>query len=164
VKQITPFLWFDSEAEAAANFYVSLFPNSKVQGVTRYGQAGPREAGAVMTVDFELNGQPFTALNGGPEFQFSEAISFLVHCETQEEVDELWEKLSDGGEKGPCGWLKDRYGVSWQVVPTLLEELIRDPDREKAQRVMRAMMQMGKIEIEPLKQAAAETEPASARS
>jgi predicted 3-demethylubiquinone-9 3-methyltransferase (glyoxalase superfamily) len=153
VKHITPFLWFDSEAEEAANFYVSLFPNSKIEGVTRYGEASPGEPGSVMTVDFELNGQPFVALNGGPEFQFTEAISFLVHCETQEEVDNFWEKFSEGGEKGPCGWLRDRYGVSWQVVPTLLEELIRDPDPEKSQRVMKAMMEMGKIEIEPLRRA-----------
>jgi predicted 3-demethylubiquinone-9 3-methyltransferase (glyoxalase superfamily) len=163
VKHITPFLWFDSEAEEAASFYVSLIPNSKIRGVTRYGEAGPREAGTVMTVDFELNGQSFVALNGGPEFRFTEAVSFLINCETQEEVDELWEKLSDGGEKGPCGWLKDRYGLSWQVVPTILEELIRDPDREKAQRVMEAMFQMSKIEIEPLKRAyAGEEQPAPA--
>src|ERR671932_209246 len=153
VKGITPFLWYDSEAEEAANFYVSLFPNSKVNGVTRYGEAGPREAGTVMTVDFELDGRPFVALNGGPEFKFTEAVSFLVTCETQEEVDELWEKPSEGGEKGPCGWLKDKYGVSWQVVPMLLEQMIRDPDPEKSQRVMNTMLEMGKIEIEPLKRA-----------
>jgi predicted 3-demethylubiquinone-9 3-methyltransferase (glyoxalase superfamily) len=154
VKGITACLWFDDEGEEAANFYVSLIPNSKINGVTRYGEAGPRDAGKVMTVDFELQGRPFLALNGGPDFKFNEAISFVINCETQEEVDELWEKLSDGGEKGPCGWLKDRYGVSWQVVPTILDELIRDPDQEKAQRVMQAMLQMGKIEIEPLKRAA----------
>jgi predicted 3-demethylubiquinone-9 3-methyltransferase (glyoxalase superfamily) len=151
VKHITPFLWFDDQAEDAAAFYTSVIPNSKISGVTRYGEAGPREPGMVMTVDFELNGQQFVALNGSPEFHFTEAVSFLVNCETQEEVDELWEKLSEGGEKGPCGWLKDRWGLSWQVVPTILEELIRDPDPEKSQRVMKAMMQMGKIEIEPLK-------------
>jgi predicted 3-demethylubiquinone-9 3-methyltransferase (glyoxalase superfamily) len=118
-----------------------------------------------MTVDFELNGQKFVALNGGPQFQFTEAVSFLINCETQEEVDELWEKLSEGGEKGPCGWLKDRYGLSWQIVPTILEELIRDPDQAKSQRVMQAMLQMSKIEIEPLKRAAAEEEqPAAART
>ena len=161
---ITPCLWFDKEGEEAANFYVSLFPNSKITGVTRYGEAGPRDAGTVMTVDFELQGRPFVALNGGPEFKFTEAVSFMISCETQKEVDELWEKLSDGGEKGPCGWLKDRYGVSWQVVPTILDELIRDADQEKAQRVMQAMLQMGKIEIEPLKRAAEGQEAASARA
>jgi predicted 3-demethylubiquinone-9 3-methyltransferase (glyoxalase superfamily) len=162
VKHITPFLWFDTEAEEAASFYVSVVPNSRIRGLTRYGEAGPREAGTVMTVDFELNGQPFVALNGGPEFRFTEAVSFLINCETQEEVDELWEKLSEGGEKGPCGWLKDRFGLSWQVVPTILEELIRDPDHEKAQRVMEAMFQMSKIEIEPLKRAyAGEEQPAA---
>ena len=165
MKGITPFLWFDNQAEEAANLYVSLFPNSKIHGVTRHGEAGPGEPGSVMTVDFELDGRPFVALNGGPQFQFTEAISFLINCENQDEVDELWEKLSDGGEKGPCGWLKDRYGVSWQVVPTLLEEYIRDPDPEKSQRVMQAMMQMGKIEIEPLKRAyEGEEQPAPARS
>jgi predicted 3-demethylubiquinone-9 3-methyltransferase (glyoxalase superfamily) len=153
VQGITPFLWFDDQAEEAANLYVSLFPNSKVQGVTRHGEAGPGEPGTVMTVDFELDGRPFVALNGGPQFKFTEAISFVINCETQEEVDELWEKLSEGGEKGPCGWLKDKYGVSWQVVPILLEQLIRDPDPEKSQRVMKAMLEMGKIEIEPLKRA-----------
>jgi predicted 3-demethylubiquinone-9 3-methyltransferase (glyoxalase superfamily) len=154
VQGITPFLWYENEAEEAANFYVSLFPNSKIRGVTRYPEGSPGEAGTVMTVDFELNGQPFVALNGGPEFKFTEAVSFLINCETQEEVDELWERLSaDGGEQGPCGWLKDKYGLSWQVVPTRLEELIRDPDPEKSQRVMQAMMQMGKIEIEPLERA-----------
>jgi predicted 3-demethylubiquinone-9 3-methyltransferase (glyoxalase superfamily) len=165
VKHITPFLWFDQEAEDAARLYTSLIPNSKIKGVTRYGEAGPGKAGSVMTVDFELNGQPFVALNGGPEFQFTEAVSFLINCETQDEVDELWEKLSEGGEKGPCGWLKDRYGLSWQIVPTILEELIRDPDQEKAQRVMQAMLQMRKIEIEPLLRAAAgEEQPATART
>ena len=154
MKHVTPFLWFDTEAEDAAKLYTSLIPNSKINGVRHYGEAGPREAGTVMTVDFELNGQKFVALNGGPEFTFTEAVSFVINCETQDEVDELWEKLSEGGEKGPCGWLKDRYGLSWQVVPTILLELISDPDQEKAQRVMAAMMQMGKIEIEPLQRAA----------
>jgi len=163
VKHITPFLWFDKEAEDAAKLYTSLIPNSKINGVTHYGEAGPREPGTVMTVDFELNGQKFVALNGGPEFQFTEAVSFILSCETQDEVDDLWEKLSEGGEQGPCGWLKDRYGLSWQVVPTILEELIRDPDQERSQRVMAAMMQMGKIEIEPLKRAA-EGETASTRA
>ena len=155
MKGITPFLWFDREAEEAANFYVSTIPNSKINGITRYGDAGPREAGMVMTVDFELDGQRLVALNGGPEYKFSGAVSFVLNCETQEEVDELWEKLGEGGERGPCGWLTDKYGLTWQVVPTRLEELIRDPDPETSQRVMAAMMQMGKLEIEPLERAAA---------
>ena len=153
MKHITPFLWFDKEAEDAAKLYTSVIPNSNITGVTHYGEAGPREPGMIMTVDFELNGQKFVALNGGPDFKFNEAVSFVLNCETQDEVDELWEKLSDGGEQGPCGWLKDRYGLSWQVVPTILLELIQDPDQEKAQRVMAAMLQMGKLEIEPLRQA-----------
>src|SRR6266511_1458658 len=153
MQTIDPFLWFDTQAEEAANFYTSLFPNSKILTVTRYGEAGPGEAGSVMTVDFELNGQEFVALNGGPRFKFTEAVSFLVNCETQEEVDDFWEKLSEGGEKGPCGWLKDKYGLSWQVVPTALGELLSDPDPEKSQRVMKAMLEMGKIEIEPLQRA-----------
>jgi predicted 3-demethylubiquinone-9 3-methyltransferase (glyoxalase superfamily) len=155
VKGITPFLWFDTEAEEAANFYVSTIPNSKIHGITRYGEAGPREAGMVMTVDFELDGQRLVALNGGPEYTFSGAVSFVLNCETQEEVDELWEKLGEGGQHHPCGWLTDKYGLTWQVVPARLEELIRDPDPEKSQRVMAAMMQMGKLEIEPLERAAA---------
>jgi predicted 3-demethylubiquinone-9 3-methyltransferase (glyoxalase superfamily) len=159
MKGITPFLWFDDKAEEAASFYTSLFPNSRIVHVTPYGDAGPGEAGTTMTVDFELDGQAFTALNGGPEFTFTEAISFLVNCETQDEIDQLWERLAEGGEQGPCGWLKDRYGVSWQIVPTLLEELVRDPDREKSQRVMTAMLQMRKIEIEPLRRAAEGLEP-----
>jgi predicted 3-demethylubiquinone-9 3-methyltransferase (glyoxalase superfamily) len=150
VKQITPFLWFDKEAEDAANFYVSVFPNSKLGRIARYGEAGPGEPGAVMTVEFELNGLRFVALNGGPQYKFTEAVSFFINCETQEEVDNYWEKLSEGGEEGPCGWLKDRYGLSWQVVPTVLLELLNDPDQAKAQRVMSAMLQMRKIEIEPL--------------
>ncbi|HYX76699.1 MAG TPA: VOC family protein [Gaiellaceae bacterium] len=153
MKQITPFLWFDKEAEEAANFYVSVFPNSKLGSVARYGEAGPGEPGSVMTVEFELNGLRFVALNGSPEFKFTEAISFVINCETQEEVDDYWAKLSDGGEEGPCGWLKDRYGLSWQVVPTVLIELLKDPDPAKGQRVMAAMLQMGKIEIEPLRRA-----------
>ena len=165
MRRINPFLWFDDQAEEAAGFYVSVFPNSKILGVTRYGEAGPGEPGTVMTVDFELNGQPFVALNGGPEFTFTDAVSFLVECETQEEVDEYWERLAEGGEHGPCGWLKDRFGLSWQVVPVVLEELIRDADPEKSQRVMRAMLQMGKIEIEPLRRAYEGTaDPAPARS
>jgi predicted 3-demethylubiquinone-9 3-methyltransferase (glyoxalase superfamily) len=153
VQGITPFLWFDSEAEEAANFYTSVFPNSRILKTTRYGEAGPREAGSVMTVDFELDGRDFVALNGGPEFTFTEAVSFLVNCEDQDEVDELWDQLSEGGEKGPCGWLKDKYGLSWQVVPIVLSELLSDPDPAKSQRVTQAMLQMSKLEIEPLRRA-----------
>jgi predicted 3-demethylubiquinone-9 3-methyltransferase (glyoxalase superfamily) len=152
---ITPCLWFDTEGEEAANFYASVFPNSTIRDVSRYGEAGPRAAGSVMTVSFELDGQPFVALNGGPQFTFSEAISFQVSCKNQQEVDTYWSKLSDGGEEGPCGWLKDRYGVSWQIVPTALPELLGDPDREKSQRVMRAMLEMKKIQIDELERAAA---------
>ena len=156
MQRITPCLWFDTEGEAAAELYTSVFPNSKVDRVTRYGSAGPRDEGTVMTVEFELDGQPFVALNGGPDFTFSEAISFQVDCKDQEEVDYYWNALSEGGEEGPCGWLKDRYGVSWQIVPTVLLELLADPDREKSQRVMAAMLKMGKIEIDALEQAAAQ--------
>ena len=152
---LTPFLWFDTEAEEAAEHYTSIFPNSQITEVARYGSAGPREAGSVMTVAFELDGQRFVALNGGPEFTFSEAISFVVNCETQAEVDEYWSKLSDGGEEGPCGWLKDRFGLSWQIVPARLMELLSDPDKERAQRAMAAMLTMGKIQIDELEQAAA---------
>jgi len=161
VQKITPFLWFDNQAEEAAEFYTSLFENSKILEVSHYGETGPGTPGTVMTVSFELDGQRLTALNGGPEFKFTEAISFLINCQTQEEVDELWEKLSDGGEKGPCGWLKDKYGLSWQVVPTVLFELLGDPDQEKSQRVMQAMLQMSKIEIEPLRRAHAGEEVAA---
>ena len=150
----TPMLWFDTEAEQAAEFYTSVFPNSKIVDVTHYGSAGPRREGMVMTVAFELDGQKFVALNGGPDFSFSEAISFVVYCETQEEVDTYWEALSDGGEEGPCGWLKDRFGLSWQVTPTALPRLLGDPDTQKAQRVMTAMLQMKKIDIETLERAA----------
>ncbi len=153
MKKITPFLWFDGKAEEAMNFYVSLFKNSKVVSITRYGEAGPGPKGTVMTAAFQLNGQEFTALNGGPQFTFSPAISFVVNCETQQEVDELWEKLSEGGEKQVCGWLKDKYGLSWQVVPTVLVEMLQDKDPEKADRVMKAMLQMGKIDIKTLQQA-----------
>jgi predicted 3-demethylubiquinone-9 3-methyltransferase (glyoxalase superfamily) len=152
---ITPFLWFDTEAEDAAKLYTSVFPNSRVVEVSRYGSAGPRPEGTVMTVAFELDGRRFTALNGGPEFSFTEAVSFSVSCDDQEEVDHYWSKLSEGGEEGPCGWLKDRFGLSWQIVPRRLPELLGDPDREKSQRVMAAMLKMGKIEIEELEQAAA---------
>jgi predicted 3-demethylubiquinone-9 3-methyltransferase (glyoxalase superfamily) len=157
--EITPWLWFDTEGEEAANFYTSVFPNSRILEVTRYGSAGPRPEGTVMNVTFELDGQKFGALNGGPEFSFSEAISFMVSCKDQDEVDTYWETLSEGGEKGPCGWLKDKYGVSWQIVPTALDELLSDPDREKSQRVMEAMLQMGKIDIAGLERAA-ERQPA----
>lgn len=152
--KITPCLWFDAEGEEAATFYTSIFKNSRILQVTRYGSAGPRPEGMVMTVNFELGGQEFLALNGGPEFTFNEAISFQVNCESQEEVDEFWTKLSDGGEEGPCGWLKDRYGVSWQIVPTVLDELIRDSDPEKSQRAMKAMLGMRKIDIAELRRAA----------
>ena len=147
-------LWFDTEGEEAAEFYTSVFPSSRILNVSHYGEAGPRPAGTVMTVSFELNGQKFLALNGGPQFEFTEAISFQVMCKGQEEVDEYWRKLSEGGEEGPCGWLKDRFGLSWQIVPTRLPELLGDPDRERAQRVMAAMLQMGKIEIPELEAAA----------
>src|SRR5919202_953966 len=136
---ITPCLWFDTEAEEAAEFYTSVFPNSRIVEVTRYGSAGPRPEGMVMTAAFELDGQRLVALNGGPDFKFNEAVSFLVDCKDQAEVDTYWEALSDGGEQGPCGWLKDRFGLSWQIVPTVLEELVRDADREKSQRVMATM-------------------------
>jgi predicted 3-demethylubiquinone-9 3-methyltransferase (glyoxalase superfamily) len=153
--KITPFLWFDTEAEEAAGHYTSIFPNSRITEVTHYGSAGPSEAGTVMTVAFELDGQPFIALNGGPEYRFTEAVSFSVSCETQAEVDEYWTKLSDGGEEGPCGWLKDRYGLSWQIVPTRLIELLKDPDQGRAQRAMAAMLKMNKLQIDELEQAAA---------
>jgi predicted 3-demethylubiquinone-9 3-methyltransferase (glyoxalase superfamily) len=153
--KITPCLWFDTQGEEAAKFYTSVFPNSRIVEVTRYGSAGPRREGLVMTVTFELDGQLFTALNGGPDFTFNEAISFEVGCETQEEVDFYWSTLSEGGEEGPCGWLKDRFGVSWQIIPAVLPRLIADPVREKAQRVMAAMLQMRKIEIDELERAAA---------
>jgi predicted 3-demethylubiquinone-9 3-methyltransferase (glyoxalase superfamily) len=156
MQKITPFLWFDTEGEAAARFYTSVFPNSKIVDVAHYGSAGPREEGSVMTVSFELDGQRFVALNGGPEFKFNEAISFEVECETQAEVDMFWNTLSEGGEEGPCGWLKDKFGVSWQIVPRVLVELISDPDREKSQRVMEAMLKMKKIEIDALERAAAQ--------
>ncbi len=153
MQKIVTFLWFDDQAEEAANHYVSIFPDSRILGVSRYGDAGPRPKGTVMVVKFELAGQQFEALNGGPEFAFTEAVSLHVNCETQEEVDTLWEKLSDGGEKGPCGWLKDRYGLSWQIVPTVLEKLLQDPDAEKANRAMQAMLQMGKLDIAALRRA-----------
>lgn len=153
--KITPFLWFDGQAEEAANLYVSIFKNSKITQVQRYGEAGPGVPGSVMVIGFELDGQQFTALNGGPQFTFTEAISLYANCESQEEVDDLWEKLTaGGGEPGQCGWLKDRYGVSWQIVPTQLPELLAQPDPEKANRVMEAMLKMSKIDIKTLEDAA----------
>lgn len=153
---ITPFLWFDDNAEQAAELYTSIFPESSIISISRYGEVGPGPAGTAMTVNFRLQGLEFTALNGGPQYKFTEAISFVVPCETQEEVDEYWEKLSEGGEEGPCGWLKDRFGLSWQIVPSVLEELLTDPDPVRAQNAMKAMLQMGKIDIEGLKRAASE--------
>ena len=153
MQKITPFLWFDGNAEEAINFYVSIFKNSKVLSVARYGEAGPGPKGSVMTASFQLDGQEFVALNGGPQFKFTEAISFWVRCETQEEIDEMWEKLSAGGAKSRCGWLKDKYGLSWQVVPPILGEMLQDKDAKKSQRVMAAMMQMDKIDISLLKKA-----------
>jgi predicted 3-demethylubiquinone-9 3-methyltransferase (glyoxalase superfamily) len=153
--KVTPFLWFDTESEPAAELYTSVFPNSKILEVTRYGSAGPREEGLAMTVSFELDGQRVVALNGGSDFQLSEAFSFSIDCDDQDEVDYYWEKLGEGGEHGPCGWLKDRFGLSWQVVPRRLMELLSDRDKEKAQRVMAAMLQMGKIEVDELERAAA---------
>jgi len=160
MQKITPCLWFDNQAEEAVNFYVSIFKNSKVGNIARYGEAGAevsgRPKGSVMTVIFELDGQEFMALNGGPIFKFTEAISFIVNCETQEKIDEMWEKLSKGGEKGQCGWLKDKYGLSWQIVPPVLSEMVQDKDVEKSERVMKAMLQMKKLDIKKLKQAYAQ--------
>jgi predicted 3-demethylubiquinone-9 3-methyltransferase (glyoxalase superfamily) len=153
MQKITPFLWFDGKAEEAMNFYVSIFRNSKAGRVTRYGEGGPGPKGTVMSATFILDGQEFFALNGGPQFAFSEAISFFVDCKTQKEVDELWEKLSEGGVKQRCGWLKDKYGLSWQIVPSVLGKMLQDKNAEKAKRVMQAMMQMNKIDIKRLKQA-----------
>ena len=153
MQKITPFLWFDTEAEEAARFYTSVFPNSRIVDTAYYTEGAPRPAGMVMTVVFELDGQRFVALNGGPEFTFTEAVSFSVNCKTQEEVDEFWEKLSDGGEQGPCGWLKDRYGLSWQINPGVLGQMLQDEDPEKARRVMEAMLKMSKIEIAELERA-----------
>jgi predicted 3-demethylubiquinone-9 3-methyltransferase (glyoxalase superfamily) len=153
MQKITPFLWFDNQAEEAMNFYVSIFKNSKTGKIMRYGDAGPGPKGSVMVASFELDGQQFTALNGGPLFKFTEAVSFVVDCKSQEEVDELWEKLSEGGEKGQCGWLKDKFGLSWQIVPSVLIELMGDPDPEKSKRVTEAMLQMTKIDIAKLRQA-----------
>ena len=157
MQKITPCLWFDDKAEEAATFYTAIFKNSKIVNIARYGDAGAqvsgRPKGTVMTVAFQLEGQEFVALNGGPQFKFTEAISFVVNCQTQEEVDEYWEKLSDRGQEVQCGWLKDKYGLSWQIVPTILGEMLNDPDPKKAERVMKAMLQMKKIDIKGLKQA-----------
>jgi predicted 3-demethylubiquinone-9 3-methyltransferase (glyoxalase superfamily) len=154
MSKITPFLWFDNNAEDAINFYRSIFKNSNVYDISRYGEGSPFPAGTLMSATFELEGQKFMALNAGPQFKFTEAISFFVNCETQAEVDELWAKLTaDGGEEGPCGWLKDKFGLSWQIIPKRLGELMGDPDPAKAQRVMQAMFQMKKIEIAKLQEA-----------
>jgi predicted 3-demethylubiquinone-9 3-methyltransferase (glyoxalase superfamily) len=152
-KKITTFLTYDGQAEEAANLYTSVFPNSKITSTRRYGAAGPGEEGSLMTATFELDGQEFMALNGGPSFTFAQGFSLFVDCETQEEVDQLWEKLSEGGEPGRCGWLTDKFGVSWQIIPKALGELLGDEDRKKANRVMNAMLQMGKIEIAGLRKA-----------
>lgn len=160
MQKITPFLWFDDKAEEAADFYISIFKNSTMGRITRYGEAGPRPKGTVMSVTFQLEGQEFFALNGGPHYKFTPAISLFVDCKSQEEVDELWEKLSAGGRKDRCGWLTDKFGLSWQIIPSVLGELLNDKDAEKSQRVMKAMLKMDKIEIDALKQAAS----ASSRS
>lgn len=157
MQKINPCLWFDNRAEEAAKFYVSIFKNSKVGKITRYGKAGAevsgRPQGTVMTATFEIEGQEFVAINGGPQFKFTEAISFVVNCETQKEIDEMWERLSQGGKEGQCGWLKDKYGLSWQIVPPVLGELLQDKDANKSERVMEAMLQMNKLDIKKLKQA-----------
>jgi predicted 3-demethylubiquinone-9 3-methyltransferase (glyoxalase superfamily) len=153
MQKITPFLWFDGKAEEAMNFYISIFKNSKVGRVTRYGEGGPGPKGTVMSATFQLEGQEFMALNGGPQFRFTPAISFFVNCETQQEVDELWEKLSEGGKKDRCGWLKDKYGLSWQIIPSALGRMLGDKDPEKSKRVMEAMLQMDKIDIKGLREA-----------
>lgn len=153
MQKITPFLWYDNQAEAAANFYCSIFKNSKITSTARYGEGGPGPKGSVMTVAFELDGQPFTALNGGPHFKFTEAVSFVVNCETQAEVDRYWERLLEGGQPSQCGWLKDQYGLSWQIVPNVLMEMLQDKDSQKSQRVMAAMMKMIKLDIATLREA-----------
>jgi len=153
MQKITTFLWFDNNAEEAANFYVSIFKNSKVGTISRYGDATPGPKGTVLTVAFELDGQKFTALNGGPQFKFTEAISLVVNCETQEEIDYYWEKLSAGGEKSQCGWLKDKFGLSWQITPTIIGDYLSEKDPERSNRVMQEVMKMQKLEIEPLKRA-----------
>ena len=153
MQKITPFLWYDNQAEEAANFYTSIFKNSKITKIARYGDAGPGPKGSVMIVTFQLEGQNFTALNGGPVFNFTPAISLYVDCETQEEVDQLWEKLSEGGRKDKCGWLQDKFGLSWQIIPRALQNLMSDPDPKKSQSVMQAMLQMDKIDVKKLQEA-----------
>jgi predicted 3-demethylubiquinone-9 3-methyltransferase (glyoxalase superfamily) len=153
-RKITPNLWFDTEAEEAASFYASVFENSRIVSVSRFPEGAPRAAGSVMTVEFELDGQQFVGINGGPEFKFSEAVSFQISCETQEEVDHYWERLSEGGSEGPCGWLKDRYGLSWQVTPKGMDELFSDADPQRARRAMEAMLKMSKLDIGALRAAA----------
>jgi len=164
MQKITPFLWFDDKAEEAANFYISIFKNSKMGRITRYGEAGPGPKGTAMSVTFQLEGQEFFALNGGPHYKFTPAISLFVDCKSQEEVDELWEKLSVGGRKDRCGWLTDKFGLSWQIIPSVLGELLNDKDAEKSQRVMKAMLKMDKIEIDALKQAASASSRSAANS
>ncbi|HKQ18102.1 MAG TPA: VOC family protein [Candidatus Eisenbacteria bacterium] len=159
MQKITPFLWFNNQAEEAMNFYLSVFKNSKKVNISRYGDAGPGPKGSVMVAKFQIEGQEFIALNGGPEFRFTPAVSFVVNCKNQDEVDEFWEKLSAGGEKSQCGWLTDKYGLSWQITPTILGELMDDKDPEKSNRVMKAMLQMGKLDIATLKRAAEQEEP-----
>jgi predicted 3-demethylubiquinone-9 3-methyltransferase (glyoxalase superfamily) len=159
-QKITPNLWFDTQAEEAASFYISVFSNSRIVNVARYTEAGPRPAGMVMTVEFELDGQRFIGINGGPEFTFDEAVSFQINCSTQDEVDYYWERLTEGGEEGPCGWLKDKYGLSWQVTPPGMDELFSDPDPKKAERAMRAMLGMKKLDLAALL-SAAEDRPVS---
>jgi len=154
MQKLTTFLWFNDKAEEATNFYVSLFQNSKIDSISRYGDAGPGPKGSVMIVNFQLEGQKFIALNGGPHFSFTPAVSLFVNCESQEEVDRLWDKLSEGGRKDRCGWLQDKYGLSWQIIPVALMKLMSDPDKQKAGRVMKAMLQMDKIDVRKLEEAA----------
>ncbi|MGA3043224.1 MAG: VOC family protein [Bryobacteraceae bacterium] len=161
LQKITPFLWFDHEAEEAARFYCSVFANSRIETITRYGDAGPGPKGGAMTVAFELDGQKFVALNGGPAFKFTEAVSFVVNCESQHEVDEMWERLLDGGQEIDCGWLKDKYGLAWQIVPTVLFEMLADQDAERKERVMRAMFQMKKLDIAGLEAAYRQPSPSA---
>jgi predicted 3-demethylubiquinone-9 3-methyltransferase (glyoxalase superfamily) len=153
-QKITPNLWFDTEAEDAANYYISVFGNGRIVNVARYPEGSPGPAGTVMTVEWELNGQRFVGINGGPQFKFDEAVSFQINCDTQDEVDYYWDKLSEGGEEGQCGWLKDKFGLSWQVVPAGMEEVFSNPDPEKAQRAMQAMLGMSKLDIDALRRAA----------
>ena len=153
MQKITPFLWFNGNAEEAANHYISIFKNSRIVSIMRYGEAGPGPKGSVMSANFQLEGQDFVALNGGPQFKFTEAISLFVRCETQEEVDDLWAKLAAPGQKGQCGWIKDKFGLSWQIVPSVLGEMLQDKDAERSGRVMKALMQMDKLDIGVLKQA-----------